>query len=337
MFKEFPLFPPNASTMAERVDALYFFLVAISLFFSLLIAGLVIFFAIKYRRRPEESKDVKHELTSETMASGIALELTWTIIPFLIAMFIFGWGANIYFSMNRPPAGALDVYAVGKRWMWKVQHAGGQREINELHIPVGRAIKMTMASEDVIHSFYIPAFRLKHDVVPGHYRTFWFEPTKTGNYHLFCAEYCGTKHSQMIGSVVVMEPAEYETWLSGGPTTGSLASAGEKIFNQLGCITCHRKDSTGRGPNIDGVFGKQVQLQSGEIVVAEEIYIRESIVNPGAKVVAGYQPIMPTYQGQITEEGLLQIVAYIKSLGAAQPANAQPSATSQPEGGKKQR
>jgi cytochrome c oxidase subunit 2 len=332
MFKDFPLFPPSASTMAERVDALYFFLVAISLFFSLLIAGLVIYFAIRYRRRSED------EVPKPLTGGGLALELTWTFVPFCIAMAIFIWGASIYFSMNRPPAGALDVYAVGKRWMWKLQHEGGQREINELHIPVGRAIKVTMASEDVIHSFYIPAFRVKHDVIPGKYRTFWFEPTKTGTYHLFCAEYCGTKHSQMIGSVIVMEPSEFETWLSGGPTSGSIVAEGEKLFTQLACVTCHVKDNTGRGPVLEGLIGKQVQMQTGETIVADENYIRESIVNPGARVVAGYQPVMPTYQGQISEEGLLQLVAYIKSLStapAADAAGAKPTGAPQPEGGNK--
>jgi cytochrome c oxidase subunit 2 len=223
--------------------------------------------------------------------------------------------------------------------MWKLEHPGGQQEINELHIPVGRAVKVTMASEDVIHSFYVPAFRLKQDVVPGRYRTFWFEPTKPGTYHLFCAEYCGTKHSQMIGSVVVMEPAAFETWLSGGPTTGSLAAAGEKLFTQLACVTCHVKDNTGRGPVLDGLLGKQVHLQTGEVLIADENYIRESIVNPGAHIVAGYQPVMPTFQGQISEEGLLQLIAYIKSLSAAQPVSseaAQPSAPTKSEGGKKE-
>lgn len=332
MFKEFPLFPPSASTIASRVDELYFFLIAISLFFSLLIAGMVIYFAIRYRRRSEDE-------VPKRVAEGMMLEITWTVIPFLISMVIFAWGASIYFSMNRPPEGALDVYAVGKRWMWKVQHVGGQREINQLHIPVGRAIKLTMASEDVIHSFFIPAFRVKHDVVPGRYRTFWFEPTRTGTYHLFCAEYCGTKHSQMIGSVIVMEPAEYEIWLSGGPTSGSLAAEGEKLFTQLACNTCHVKDNSGRGPVLDGLFGKEVHLQTGDTVLADENYIRDSIVNPAATIVAGYQPVMPTYQGQISEEGLLQIVAYIKSLSAA-PATtapgAQPSVSTKTEGGKNQ-
>jgi cytochrome c oxidase subunit 2 len=306
MFDNLPLFPDSASTMSGQVDALYIFLVVVSLFFSLSIAGLIIVFAVKYRRRSPADRP-------EPVHGSIALELAWTVIPLAISLFIFVWGAKIYFSMRRPPASSMDVYVVGKQWMWKFQHPSGRREINELHIPVGRPVKLTMATEDVIHSFFVPAFRVKYDVVPGAYRTMWFEATKPGKYRLFCAEYCGTKHAGMTGHVVVMEADDFQTWLSGGPTVSVVAS-GEKLVQDLGCVTCHKQDPSGRGPTLHGLFGKKVELETGETVVADENYLRESILNPQAKLVSGHQPIMPTYQGLITEEGLLQIIAYIKSL-----------------------
>lgn len=327
MFENLPFFPENASTIAGRVDALYFFLVAVSAFFALLIAFLVIVYAIKYRRRSEDEIPMPY-------TGSLALELTWTVIPLLIAMGMFAWGASVYFSISRPPAGALDIYLVGKRWMWKFQHVSGQREINELHVPVGRAVRLTMASEDVIHSFFVPAFRVKNDVVPGRYRTTWFEATKTGEYHLFCAEYCGTKHAAMGGRIVVMEPAAYQAWLSGGATSGSMAELGEKLFIELACNTCHKPDETGRGPSLAGIFGAQVKLQNGEVVQVDDTYLRESILHPTAKITSGYQPIMPTYEGQISEEGLLQLIAHIKSMkGASSQTGAEQTA---PQTGVKQ-
>ena len=316
-----PLFPEQASTMAARVDALYFFLLVLSAFFGTLIAGLVVVFAIKFRRRsPDERPQPIH--------GSLALELTWTLIPLGLVLIIFLWGAEVFFAMARVPPGAMDVYVVGKRWMWKTQHMTGQREINELHVPVGVPVKLSLTSEDVIHSFFIPAFRVKKDVVPGRIQTEWFQATKPGRYHLFCAEYCGTKHSGMIGTVTVMEPAAFQAWLSGGATGISLAAAGEKLFQDLACITCHRSDSEGRGPKLEGVFGHPVSLANGEKVTADESYVRESIVNPAARVVAGYQPVMPTYQGLVSEEGLMQLVAYIQSLGG--PAAGAPGAPSAP-------
>ena len=238
-----PLFPEQASAMAARVDHLYFYLLAVSGFFAVLIAILVIIFAIKYRRRSE------HELP-RGIEGSLKLEIAWTVIPLGIAMSFFFWGARLFFAMNRPPNDALEVYVVGKQWMWKIQHADGQREINELHVPVNRAVRLTMTSEDVIHDFFVPAFRMKKDVLPGRYATAWFQATKTGRYHLFCAQYCGTKHSAMIGWIDVMEPADYQAWLSGGAASESLASAGAKLFQRHACNTCHRPDSLGRGPNL---------------------------------------------------------------------------------------
>jgi cytochrome c oxidase subunit II len=311
-----PLFPVEASTMAGEVDALYFFLVAVSAFFVVVIATLVIYFGIRYRRRAHADVGTK-------VVPSLTLEIAWTIIPLGLGLVMFGWGAHVYFNQARPPAETLDVYVVGKQWMWKFQHLDGQREINELHVPVGRAVRLTGTSEDVIHSFFVPAFRLKADVIPGRYTTLWFNATRTGRFHLFCAEYCGTKHSGMIGTIVVMEPSEYQAWLGGGAAEGSLASQGQKAFQDLACLTCHRADAQGRGPVLDGVFGSRVALDSGQAVVADEAYLRESILSPSAKVVAGYQPIMPTFQGLVSEEQLLALIEYVKSLKArpaAQPA-----------------
>lgn len=307
-----PLFPERASSHAGRVDALYFFLVAVSGFFALLITVLIIYYAIKYRRRSSD------ELGTPILGS-MRLEVIWVVIPLILSMVIFLWGANVFFELSSIPAEHLDIYVVAKQWMWKFQHQDGQREINELHVPVNRNVQLTMATEDVIHSFYVPAFRIKADVVPGRYNTTWFKATKPGRYHLFCAEYCGTNHSGMGGWVVVMEPSEYQAWLSGGPAEGSLASRGQKLFQDLACNTCHRSDRQGRGPMLEGLFGKPVLLSNGETVIADESYIRESILYPKAKIVAGFRPLMPTFKGLITEEQLLELVAYIKSLGA-QPA-----------------
>ena len=310
MWSGTPLFPQQASTMAARVDALYFFLIAVSTFFSALIAGLIVYYAVKYRRRSPDAIGV-------SIHGGLALELTWTIVPFLITMVIFVWGASVFFAMSRPPDETLNVYVVGKQWMWKFQHLDGQREINELHVPVGRAVKLIMTSEDVIHDVFVPAFRIKADVLPGRYTNIWFQATTPGRYHLFCAEYCGTRHSGMTGEVVVMEPTEYQAWLSGGSGEGSLASAGEKLFQDLACNTCHRSDTQGRGPLLQGLFGKTQTLQSGETVVVDEAYLRESILNPAARITANFQPIMPAFQGLVSEEQLLQLIEYLKALQTA--------------------
>ena len=301
------LFPESASTMASRVDALYFFLLGITVFFSLLIAGLTIVYAVKYRRRAPNS-------IGTVIQGGMLLEITWIVIPSLIAVVIFVWGAKVFVAMSNPPAETLNVYVVGKQWMWKFQHLDGQREINELHVPVGRPVKLIMTSEDVIHDVFVPAFRIKADVLPGRYTNIWFQATKTGRYRLFCAEYCGTRHSGMTGEVIVMEPNDYQTWLSGGAAEGSLASEGEKLFADLACNTCHRPDAQGRGPVLVGLFGKTVTTASGETVTVDEAYVRQSILQPSARIAAGYQPIMPTFQGIVSEEQLLQLIEYVKSL-----------------------
>lgn len=312
---DFPLFPEQASSVAPLVDGLYLFLVVITGAVSILIWLVIFYFAIKYRRRPD------NELAQEQEPPAI-LEMTWTVIPLLIFIGIFIAGALVFFRMQVVPRNAIEIYATGRQWMWKFQHPTGQREINELHIPVGRAIKITMASEDVIHSLWFPVFRVKTDVLPNRYRTLWFEATKTGRFHIFCAEYCGTSHSGMIGSVVVMEPTDYQRWLAGG-TEGSLASQGEKLFQKYACNTCHMDNGTGRGPMLAGTYGKTRPLADGSNVVVDDNYIRESILHPQTKIAAGFQPVMPTFQGQVSEEDLIRLLSYIKSLPAPQTTTAQ--------------
>ena len=319
MFTNLPFFPQQASVQAGQVDAIYFFLVAVTAFFSLLIAVLVVVFAVKYRRRNDDEIGV-------AIHGSLPLELLWTFVPLGIVMVMFVWGAKVFFDLYRPPAGAMEIFVVGKQWMWKVQHMEGQREINELHVPVGRPVKLIMGSEDVLHSYFIPAFRVKADVIPGRYNTMWFTATTPGQYQLFCAEYCGTKHSGMIGRIVAMEPPDFQAWLSGGRAEDSPVAAGAKLFQDLVCNTCHMGDTQGRGPALTGVYGKPVQLLGGGTVIADDAYLRESIVNPQAKIVAGFQPVMPTFQGLVTEEQLLQLIAYVRSLSEPGAAPA-PAAT----------
>ena len=300
--------PESASTLSSDVDALYFYLSGVTVFFTLLIAGAIIFFVIRYRRR--NVSEIPRPIEGSTR-----LETFWSVIPLLIAMSFFFWGASVFYRQYRPPTNALEVYVVGKQWMWKFQHPTGQREINELHVPVGRKVKLIMTTEDVIHDVFVPAFRIKADVVPGKYTTQWFEATKPGRYHFFCAEYCGMNHSGMRGWVVVMEPTEFENWLSGNANQMSPAAAGQQMFESLGCASCHGANGEGgRGPSLLGVFGSNVTLSNGQTVPADEAYLRESILNPQAKIVSGFGPIMPTFQGQMNEEQLLQVTAYIKSL-----------------------
>jgi cytochrome c oxidase subunit 2 len=312
MLNNFPLWPQQASTMARNVDALYIFLLIVCGMMTLLIFVCLVYFAARFRHRPG--------VRAEQIEGSTPLEITWSTIPFVIFMVIFAWGAVVYFKERTPPADATEVYVVAKQWMWKVEHAEGQREINELHVPVGRDVRLIMTSQDVIHSFYIPAFRIKQDVLPGRYTVEWFRATKPGVYHLFCAEYCGTQHSGMVGDIVVQEPAQYEAWMNGG-STGPLSATGEKVFAELGCATCHHNDSQGRGPNLQGVFGKPVQLADGRTVTADENYVRQCILDPGARRVKGFQPIMPTFQGLVSEEQVNALVAYIKSISAAKPGN----------------
>jgi cytochrome c oxidase subunit 2 len=311
----FPLFPPSASTVSVEMDLLYAFIVAVCAFFTVLVAALVVYFTIKYRRRhPDE--------VGADIHGSLSLELTWTFIPLVLSLVMFAWGASLFFRLATPPANAMELFVVGKQWMWKVQHPEGVREINEMHVPIGRPVRITLGSEDVLHDYSIPAFRVKMDAVPGKLTTMWFEATVPGRYHIFCAEYCGTKHSGMIGEVIAMQPQDYEVWLAGGRSTGTAAQNGERLFSDLACVTCHKTDSTGRGPSLLGVFGSQVELTDGRKVTADENYLRESIMNSQAKIVKGYQGIMPAFQGMVSEENLMQLIAYIRTLKPAEPADA---------------
>ena len=305
---DFPLFPEQASTIAWQVDALYGLLMAISLFFIVLVFGLVIVFTLKYRRKSADEQP-------QQIHGSIPLELAWTIIPLFMAIGVFTIGADVYFRIERAPTDPLEIYVVGKQWMWKAQHESGKREINTLHVPVGQPVRLTMTSEDVLHDFFIPAFRVKKDVIPGRYTSMWFEASKVGEYHLFCAEYCGTQHSYMVGTVTVLEQTEYLNWLLGGSTSSeSMAQVGEKHFSQLGCSSCHLQGSDGRGPSLYGIYDQPRILSNGNEVVADISYLRESILHPQAKIVSGYEPIMPVFAGQINEQTLGQLIAYIKSL-----------------------
>jgi cytochrome c oxidase subunit 2 len=317
----FPLFPTQASTLAPEIDNLYLGVIAITAFFAIIVVVCVIFFAIKYR-------DHTGDKVGAPITGSVPLELGWSLIPFVISIGIFVWASVVFFHLVRAPDQTLDIYSTGKRWMWRFQHIDGQREINELHVPVGRAVRVVFTSEDVLHDLFIPAFRVKADAVPGRYSAIWFEATKVGEYHLFCAEYCGTNHSGMIGTVYVMEPADYQAWLAGGGSIssgGSMAERGAQLFTQLACVTCHLGDSTGRGPSLVGVFGSTVTLNNGTTVVADESYLRESILTSQAKTVAGYQQLMPTFQGLVNENDVASLIEYIKSMqqGAARVASAQ--------------
>ena len=310
----FAFLPEQASDYAARVDALYLFLTVVSVFFTLLAAALVIIFVIKYRRRTAD------DVTAPPHADS-TLEVVSGSVLFVLLMIMFGWGAKLYFEQNRPPADAMEILVTGKQWMWKIQHPQGKKEINNLHVPVGQNIKITMTSEDVIHDFFIPAFRVKNDAVPGRYTSIWFKPNKIGTYRLFCAEYCGTEHSYMGGWVHVVSQADYEKWVRGAAaTTESPAAAGAKLFTKLACITCHSGAPGQLGPNLAGVYGHKVKIKGGGEVVADEAYLRESILNSQAKIVEGYLPVMPVFKGQVTEEQVMQLIAYIKTLGGGEGA-----------------
>lgn len=304
----FRLFPSQASSSATQVDWLSFGLTTMTLFFCVVVFLPIIYFSVRYRRGSNADR-------SNPETGNNLLECGWTLFPLVISLGFFSWGAVVYYHIERPPADALQVQVVAKQWMWKLQHAEGKREIDELHVPLGRAVTLTMTSQDVIHSFFVPDFRVKQDVVPGRYTTEWFRPTRLGKYQLFCAEFCGTDHSKMIGLVVVMEPEDYQRWLTTGECGQSIALEGQRLFREKGCSGCHEGNSVVHAPPLAGVYGKQVPLSSGQIIAADDQYIRDSILLPGKELSAGYDNVMPSFTGQINEAEIMQIIAYLKSIG----------------------
>ncbi len=306
-YPSFHLFEQDASSLSASVDWLFFSLLALSALVSLAIFVTLIVFSIRYRKGSKADR-------SDPPEQNIVLEAIWTLVPLTLFIGLFVWSATLYREINTPPADAMDIFVVAKQWMWKLQHPEGRREINELHVPLGRPVKLIMTSEDVIHSFFIPAFRVKQDVLPGRYVNLWFQAEKPGTYPLFCAEYCGTDHSRMGGRVVVMEASQYARWLASGNAEPGMAARGALLFSRLGCSGCHGENASVHAPKLHGVFGAVVPLEGGGMVRADERYIRDSVLLPRKEIVAGYQPIMPSFQGQISEEQLMEIIAYIKSL-----------------------
>jgi cytochrome c oxidase subunit 2 len=303
-------FPQQASTTARYVDLLFFFLVAVCSAVGCLVAFLLIYFSIRYRRLPGRSPQ-------PSPRNNTPLELFWTLAPLGIFMVIFVWGATVYIGAYRPPDDATVIYGQGKQWMWKFQHPEGQREINDLHVPIGRPVQILLTSEDVIHSFYVPEFRVHMDVLPDRYTSVWFEATIAGTYHLFCSQYCGTNHAGMIGTVHVMKPTDYQEWMN-KYAEGSLALEGRKIFLKYRCVSCHSADERARAPVLEELYGSVVHLNNGQSVLADDAYIRESILYPGARIVAGWQNLMPSFKGQINEEEIVELIAFLKSLHRGQ-------------------
>jgi len=312
---DFPFLPEQASTFAGEVDAFYFALVGVTAFFTIAIYAMIWVFSVRYRRGKKANR-------SNPPTHNNFLEAVWIVIPLGIALAIFGWSAKIFFDLRTPPQDVMEVHAIGKQWMWKFVNEDGKYEVNELHVPAGRAVQVKMISQDVLHDLYFPAFRTKQDVLPGRYTTLWFEATKPGTYHMFCAEYCGLLHSGMIGKIHVLKPEDYDTWLAdvgrsataSGGGSGNAIVDGAQLFEEKVCHTCHKTNQAAIAPSLIGLYGSEEALADGSTVVIDDAYIRESIIDPQAKIVAGYQANMPTYKGQVSEEQIVQLIAYIKSL-----------------------
>ncbi|VTU33556.1 Cytochrome c oxidase subunit 2 precursor [Variovorax sp. PBS-H4] len=309
----FRLLAESASTVAQDTDLLFAAMLVLCGVVALGVCIAVVFFAVRYRQGAR--------VTRGNVARNLGLELGWTLVPLALFIALFAWAAHGFVRLYRVPPDALPVYVVAKQWMWKLQHRNGRREINELHVPLGQPVHLLMTSQDAIHSFYVPAFRLKQDLVPGRYTGLWFTATQLGEFRLFCAEYCGTEHSQMLGRIVVMNPGEYARWLGSGNEQPSLAQYGFARFRQLGCSGCHSANSTVAAPSLEGLLGRTVHLQDGRSLVADENYVRDSILLPKKDVVAGFAPVMPSFAGQVSEEDIQALVAYLRST--AVPAGAQ--------------
>lgn len=303
---------PAASDVAHRVDLIFFVLLGITGLVALAIAVLVVVFCIRYRRSAAADR-------SNAPANKRWLEYTWTAVPMVIFLALFAWGAVVYAGFYGHADGATPIFVVGKQWMWRVEHENGRREIDELHVPLGQKVRLVFATQDVIHSFYVPAFRIKQDAVPGRYTEVTLTPTRLGTYEMHCTEYCGTDHARMGGQVIVMRPEDFARWLAEGGTRPTMAARGFDAFRRLGCSGCHDARSTVHAPDLAGLYGRTVHLQDGRTVVADDAYIRDSILLPKRDVAAGFDPIMPSFAGQASEEDILDIIAYLKSTGSGRP------------------
>ncbi len=310
--------PEAASTYAADVDWLFLAMTLLTGAVAVAIIILLLAFSLKFRRGSGANR--RRTPLARRQRVRRRIEIAWIAIPMLFFVAAFIWGAALYFDRSVPPSGALEVAVVAKQWMWRVEHANGAREINELHVPVNLPIKLVMTSQDVIHSFYAPAFRVKQDVLPGRYTVLWFNAIKTGDYALDCAEYCGTEHARMLGHIIVLEQPAYQRWLESQSAGPNMATRGEALFRELGCSGCHGERATVHAPPLEGLFGRRVPLTGGALVVANERYIRDSILLPASEIAAGYEPIMPTFAGQVSEVDLLELIAYIKSLAGREPS-----------------
>jgi cytochrome c oxidase subunit 2 len=298
---------PLAASTGQETDLLILGLVLVTFAVLAVVFGLTLLYVVRYRHNSPIQRHVIAE-------RSFRFEISWTAGTLLIFFGLFIWGSIIYVRQFQPPAGALKIYVVAKQWMWKIEHAGGQREINALHVPIGKPVELVMTSEDVIHDFFVPAFRVKRDVLPGQYETLWFQADRLGTYHLFCSQFCGTAHANMVGDVVVMSAPDYAKWLSTGGAGGTLADQGKQLFVRFGCAGCHLGEGTVRAPSLAGLYGSPVPLSDGSTVKADDRYIRDSIMYPKQQIVASFEPVMPSFGNVISEDDLLRLVAYIRSL-----------------------
>ncbi|HEV2473028.1 MAG TPA: cytochrome c oxidase subunit II [Chthonomonadales bacterium] len=323
----FRLMPEAASTFASKFDVLFFVLLALLFIFTGTVALIILILGFRYRRGSKADR-------SNPPEGHIGLELIWSVGPLILGLGVFLWGAILFAQVRQPPANAAEVFVIAKRWMWHFEHTNGIREMDKLHVPLGQPVKLTMISQDVIHSFFCPEFRLHQDVIPGVYTTTWFQATKVGRYHLFCSQYCGTQHSEMTGWIYVMSPSDYQRWVgAGGPADDeqnvpssaahTMEGQGEQIFQDKACNNCHTAEDTVRAPTLVGIFGKARKMQDGRLIQADNAYLRSAILDPESNALQGYPQTMPSYK-ELTEEQVLQLITYIKSLG---PASAQASGT----------
>lgn len=306
-----------ASSLGHTVDVLFLSVLGVTTFVAVGVAGAILYFSIRYRHGSKADR-------SNPPARARWIEITWTATPLAIFLGLFIWSSIVFSRFHRPPESALRVHVLARQWMWKVEHDNGRREIDELHVPVGQPVELIMTSQDVIHSFFVPAFRVKQDVLPGRYTSLWFNATRAGRFNLFCAEYCGTDHARMTGTVVAMPPAEFARWLAAGPQRDDLAARGFTIYRRAGCSGCHEAASTVHAPPLESLYGRQVHLSDGSTIVADDTYLRDSILLPEKQIVAGYAPIMPSFKGQLDEDDLTALLAYIRSSEETKPMSTSP-------------